>query len=502
MVKFDAKSMSDAESKYKINNGYLEIRKKVQSSYNLDKSFCRYVEENNILVEDPNLDYPRKKEDGNAYVLNDEYQLELGPGVLWLIGKEYSKRNNKFISSHNNNGKIQVYNVVYKNMGPDYEWFHKLYEKSIAGNVLVIDIDEEQKKFTVDVRFDPIDKIINQKEFDSISDDEINLPHNRIVFGAPGTGKSFELNRDKEKFKGRYERVTFHPNYSYSQFVGTYKPVPVKDEDGNKTNEITYEYVPGPFMRTYVKSMLSEAPHLLLIEEINRANVTSVFGDVFQLLDRENGVSEYPIETSKDMRDYLEVEFKGKDIDITRMVIPKNMYIWASMNSADQGVFPMDTAFKRRWEFEYIGIDDNIDEIKNITVGVGKDKHVIKWNDLRTAINNKLSDDYKINEDKLLGPYFLSKDILDTDETDIELREWKSEPPNIKDNDKFLKAFKSKVLMYLFEDVAKPYGPKLFAECDDPTRYSSICKEFDEKGEEIFGKNFIDTYNKDKKGNE
>ena len=161
------------------------------------------------------------------------------------------------------------------------------------------------------------------------------------------------------------------------------------------------------------------------------------------------------------------------------------------MNSADQGVFPMDTAFKRRWEFEYIGINDNDEKIKNIlvTVGEGENKHQIEWNALRTAINNKLSNDYKINEDKLLGPYFLSKDIIAT-----ETREWNSEPVNVKDNDKFLKAFKSKVLMYLFEDVAKQYGPRLFEGCKDSTKYSSICKDFDKKGEAIFGDDFIDKY--------
>lgn len=511
MVKFDVKRMSESESKYKINNGYIKIREQnLQSSYNLSKKFCDYVKEKNILVENPDLDYSRKDKDGNAYVLNGEYQLELGPGILWLIGKEYSNKNNKFIASHNANGKMQVYNAVYKNMskmGYDgYEWFPTLYEKSIAGNVLVIDVDEDQKKFTVDIRFDsleenrshieldPIEENLNHTESDSIVDNEINLPHNRIIFGAPGTGKSFELNKDKEKFNDRYERVTFHPNYSYSQFVGTYKPVPVDNNDGNKTNDITYEYVPGPFMRAYVKSMKSKKPYLLLIEEINRANVTSVFGDIFQLLDRKEGISEYPIETSKDMRDYLDNEFKKRNIDSdpNRITIPENMYIWASMNSADQGVFPMDTAFKRRWEFEYIGINDNSEKIEDIIIGIGADKHPIKWNDLRTAINNKLSGDYKINEDKLLGPYFLSKDILEKDY--LETQKWNSEQVNIKNNDKFLKAFKNKVLMYLFEDVAKQYGPKLFEGCEDPTKYSSICKEFDQKGEAIFGDDFIKKY--------
>lgn len=497
MVKFDVKVISTAEAKYLINEGNIVSKPGTnQGSYNLDSSFCKYVEKENILVEDPNLDYPRKEEDGNAYVLNEEYSLELGEGVLWLIGKEYSRRNNKFISSHNDNGKIQVYRAVYNRMGPDYEWFVKLYDRSIGGNVFVIDIDETLKKFTVDMRFDAIEENSNPIEFTPTIDDEINLPHNRIVFGAPGTGKSFRLKEDSKKFGDRYERVTFHPNYSYSQFVGTYKPVPVENNKGEKTKDITYEYVPGPFMRSYVKAMKSDEPYLLLIEEINRANVTAVFGDVFQLLDRENGESEYPIETSKDMRNYL------KDAKITKenfnpniITIPNNMYIWASMNSADQGVFPMDTAFKRRWEFEYIGINDNSEEIKNITVAVGEDEHIIRWDDLRTSINNKLTDDYHINEDKLLGPYFISKEILDTKEgIDVESLEWKSEPANIKDNDKFLKAFKSKVLMYLFEDVTKQYGPKLFSGCDDPTKYSSICKEFDKKGEAIFCDDFIDKY--------
>lgn len=491
MVKFDVKVISTAEAKYLINEGNIVSKPgSNQGSYNLDNSFCKYVEKENILVEDPNLDYPRKEEDGNAYVLNEEYSFELGEGVLWLIGKEYSRRNNKFISSHNDNGKIQVYRKVYNKMGPDYEWFVKLYDRSIEGNVFVIDIDENLKKFTVDMRFDAIEENSNPIEHTPTIVDEINFPHNRIVFGAPGTGKSYKLNQDKKIFGDRYERVTFHPNYSYSQFVGTYKPVPItyEDENGKERKEITYKYVPGPFMRAYVESMNSDEPYLLLIEEINRANVTSVFGDVFQLLDREKGVSEYPIETTEDMRDYLEEHVTREDFDPDRMEIPKNMYIWASMNSADQGVFPMDTAFKRRWEFEYIGINDNNEKIKDIIVKVGEDEHPIKWDDLRTAINNKLSNDYKINEDKLLGPYFLSKDMVAT-----EIYEWKSEPV-VKDNDKFLKAFKSKVLMYLFEDVAKQYGSRLFAGCDDSTKYSSICKEFDKKGEAIFGDDFINKY--------
>ena len=139
---------------------------------------------------------------------------------------------------------------------------------------------------------------------------------NRIVFSAPGTGKSFGLKTDCEDLmkgkEGTYERVTFHPDYSYSQFVGTYKPV--MDTDGTS---IRYDFVPGPFMRVYVEAIKSgrtdaPQPHLLLIEEINRAKVAAVFGDVFQLLDRDDdGVSEYEIQASEDIRRYLAKELGG-----------------------------------------------------------------------------------------------------------------------------------------------------------------------------------------------
>lgn len=281
----------------------------------------------------------------------------------------------------------------------------------------------------------------------------------------------------EEKVTHRYERVTFHPNYSYAQFVGTYKPV----QDKNDNTVIRYEYIPGPFMRVYVQSMKAKQAglddnFLLIIEEINRANVAAVFGDVFQLLDRKNGVSEYPIAASEDIKKYL--KDNGID-DCEELRIPDNMYIWATMNSADQGVFPMDTAFKRRWEFEYIGIDENEDGIKDYDIPLQKKTdgfhEWVKWNDLRHSINDKLTE-MKINEDKLLGPYFISEEKL-------KLVEGKKE-----DNaDEFVKSFKSKVLMYLFEDAVKMRPGDLFNEnVIGRLRFSDICKKFDEIGQGIF----------------
>lgn len=311
-----------------------------------------------------------------------------------------------------------------------------------------------------------------------------SFERNRILFGAPGTGKSYTINRESKELIGEnneddYERVTFHPDYAYAHFVGTYKPVPSKDSQGNDT--ITYAYVPGPFMRVYVKALKNSRnanirPFLLIIEEINRANVAAVFGDIFQLLDRgDDEVSEYPIQASEDIKAYLAQELGGKPDDYTKIRIPDNMFIWATMNSADQGVFPMDTAFKRRWDFTYLGIDDSDEQIRGKYVYLADDKsQKVEWNKLRKAINHFLAKE-KINEDKQLGPYFISRSIVvpsDGDEID---------------SDRFICVFKNKVIMYLFEDAARQKRAKLFEGCfQNSTRYSEICREFDMKGIGIF----------------
>ena len=308
------------------------------------------------------------------------------------------------------------------------------------------------------------------------------FPRNRILFGAPGTGKSFTLNREKDLLLadgGEYERVTFHPDYSYANFVGTYKPVPCKDSDDK--DAITYSYVPGPFMRTYVKALQNSKtdtpkPFLLVIEEINRANVAAVFGDVFQLLDRgDDEVSEYPIQASEDIKKYLAGELGGNPDDYSEIRLPDNMFIWATMNSADQGVFPMDTAFKRRWYFTYLGIDDSEAGIvgKKVVLGQGDYRRIVERNALRKAINNELLT-YKVNEDKLMGPYFISKKNLPEGE--------------MIDPAVFTRIFKNKVIMYLFDDAAKQKRITLFGGCDEKAKnqYSKICREFDAKGVYIF----------------
>lgn len=329
-------------------------------------------------------------------------------------------------------------------------------------------------------------------------------PHALIFSGAPGTGKSHQLKQLADQyFDDKVTRVTFYPDYTYSQFVGCYKPC--TNDEGN----VTYGYVAGPFLDTYLKASTHlDKRYVLIIEEINRANPAAVFGDVFQLLDRGDfGWSEYPLAVPNDMRSCIKVylshlsEEEKQAIEAYRdpymdfsefrtdmlnhLSLPPNMYIWATMNSADQGVFPIDTAFRRRWEPRHIGINDCEDamvtirkgeeekRLNEIVVSWGKDgAHRANWNNLRRAINGFLSDAAQVNEDKLLGPFFMN--------------------PTSLTNERFGDAFKYKVLLYLYEDACKTKRSKVFA--SDLKTYSDVCSAFDERGLNIFADGFKNHY--------
>ena len=244
------------------------------------------------------------------------------------------------------------------------------------------------------------------------------------------------------------------------------------EETANST--IAYKFVPGPFLRILVRALNN--PHnnyCLVIEEINRANAAAVFGDVFQLLDRDsNGVSEYEVAVSEDVKKFL----KENGIEKDCLRIPSNMYIWATMNSADQGVFPLDTAFKRRWEFEYIDIDNGE---KNASDGqllpnewiIAGEKHKYRWNEVRKYINGLLSDN-GVNEDKQMGVRFVT--VTDAAK--------EGDPLSVISPE----TFKSKVLMYLWEDAARMCRQKTFA--NGIKTFSQLQNEWDNKGIDIFFK--------------
>ena len=264
---------------------------------------------------------------------------------------------------------------------------------------------------------------------------------NKIFFGAPGTGKSTRITQilEKEKVCEKFvTRVTFHPEYDYASFVGGYKPF--TDVKG----EIKYAFVPQTFTNVFIDACNNpDSQYYLIIEEINRGNCAEIFGDLFQLLDRN---PKYPITTSKELREYLsgvdsnsekriKVATEYWDRENGKMRLPNNITLWATMNTSDQSLMPMDSAFKRRWEWEYIPI--NYSEKNNrsaaFEIEIGKKRY--SWIKFIEAVNKKISNIETLGMDKCLGNYF------------VDVPEGKSvisEP-----------IFKNKVLFYLWNDVFK-----------------------------------------------
>lgn len=242
-------------------------------------------------------------------------------------------------------------------------------------------------------------------------------PHQLIVTGCPGSGKSFFVDQ-LVKEADYVIRTQFHPESSFFEFVGAYKPQPVYEpssaslqlEEGDRSAFlrgrplIDYRFVPGPFMRALVRALMyPEENVVLLIEELNRGNAAAILGDALQLLDREeDGQSRYEIEASPDQKSY----FSSAGLQLSTVYLPPNLYMWATMNSADQGVFPLDTAFRRRWSYVYKGFSE--------PCAYPSDKAMVRyggelynWDAFRGAINAHLSEQ-GIHEDKLIGPYFLT----------------------------------------------------------------------------------------------
>ena len=296
----------------------------------------------------------------------------------------------------------------------------------------------------------------------------------QIYYGAPGTGKSKTI-KDLT-FGESVIRTTFHPDSDYASFVGTYKPiteeVDLRDCNGKKVidddtkevvkeERIAYKFIPQAFLEAYVeawKKLGSSKKQYLIIEEINRGNCAQIFGDLFQLLDRnEYGFSDYPIVADKDMQKYLEKEFEGWEITNKdkinqlygeanmvslimrgeRLVLPSNLYIWATMNTSDQSLFPIDSAFKRRWAWKYVPIREGRDKETNAPlnwyINTG-DKQYDWWSFISQV--NKLIGSLTNSEDKKLG-YFFCK---------------------AKDGEIDADLFVSKVIFYLWNDVFKDYG--------------------------------------------
>jgi len=275
----------------------------------------------------------------------------------------------------------------------------------------------------------------NQLEDLLPSQDFIDISHQIIFYGSPGTGKSREVEGLTDGHNRT--RITFHPETDYHSFVGSYKPV----MDGIN---IKYEFVPQAFTKAYCNAWLNpEQPYFLIIEEINRGNCAQIFGDLFQCLDRDdNGFSKYEITCDKDLAIYLKSQFEKspnleavanykafiKTDDFDKILLPNNLYILATMNTSDQSLFPMDSAFKRRWDWEFVPI--NYDDANSLNIVIGDSTY--NWGKFIENINPKIKE-LTGSEDKQLGNRFV----------------------NPKDKNITFNQFRSKVLFYLWSEVYK-----------------------------------------------
>lgn len=314
------------------------------------------------------------------------------------------------------------------------------------------------------------DQILFTPEESEEIEQVISESHQTIYYGAPGTGKSHSVKCETEAWekKGRVVRTTFHPDSDYSTFVGAYKPTTesmqrydiynkpmTKDGEPVMEQVITYEFVEQAFLQAYIDAWRNrEEPKFLVIEEINRGNCAQIFGDLFQLLDRgDDGYSEYAIRADKDLQKHLSKAFNDVEIEDypnvkagKELLLPSNLYIRATMNTSDQSLFPIDSAFKRRWDWKYVPIakgNDNGVEL-NWMIKVGDDKYDW-WTFVKTI--NKHVFDMTNSEDKQLGFFFCKA----------------------KDNTISAEAFVGKVIFYLWNDVFKDYGfdNKIFADKED-----------------------------------
>jgi len=313
----------------------------------------------------------------------------------------------------------------------------------------------------------------------------------RITYGAPGTGKSWGIEELVKTIPDRVFRTTFHPDCDYSTFVGAYKPTMESvlrlaivgtqiekvtfgsgftDKEKSELEyekKIVYKFVEQAFTKAYVKAWRAQAAAIeagaesaeavyLVIEEINRGNCAQVFGDIFQLLDRENGYSKYPVKADEDLRRHLEEAFDGLNFGAKYakvqtgedLVLPNNLCIWATMNTSDQSLFPMDSAFKRRWDWEYVPIVEGADKTTGeklgweILVKDGENVTRYDWWAFLEAVNDKIFQ-LTDSEDKKLGYFFAKPDGEDRD----------SHKGTIS-----AKTFVGKVVFYLWNDVYKDYG--------------------------------------------
>lgn len=435
-----------AQASYNISNG-LQTRDKLLGL-------------NAIIEKDKGVD------GSITYEISEKWKLEISETIKFLssAGDDVSI----IFTYTNTGGGVQKFQIKKTdNKEEKCKWFVSFYNNCPIYSDFIILVDEDNKIIKFDISYSELDFKPLEKPVENEDEGRILESRQKIYYGAPGTGKSHEIKDLIKKYsideKTQVFRTTFHPDSDYSTFVGVYKPTmdkvkktviigetekDVKPE--SYEDKIIYTFTSQSFLKAYIaawNALLEQQPKpiVLVIEEINRGNCAQIFGDLFQLLDRnENGVSEYPIKADDDLCKLLEHGkdksgddlLKNKDgIANGELCLPPNLYIWATMNTSDQSLFPIDSAFKRRWDWVYMPIK-NVGKNWEIKVEDEKETKVYDWWKFLDAVNEVIAEETN-SEDKKLGYFFC-----------------KADNDNVISLDKFI----GKVLFYLWNDVFKMCG--------------------------------------------
>lgn len=433
---------------YKEANKYeLELVKPTNSKYNFVQDLCERDQRHTLIDIESNeiKDVDRKEEYKN-----------------WLINK--GKYTDVTINNY-----VRYISYIY-NKGLCDKDLYTINDVLILDDLLLkFKNQEEYIQYNEQNNRNPYYALLQYKEFvENSNEHKINDnsrlegAYNKIYYGIPGSGKSYAVDAKFNDGKYKVFRTTFHPEYTNSDFVGQIIPM-VKDD------KVKYEFHPGSFTLALKYALENKDKKIcLIIEEINRGNASAIFGDIFQLLDRKDtGRSKYDIYNGP-IIDY----FKENAINMDKIYIPSNMWIVSTMNTSDQNVFTLDTAFKRRWKMEYIknvfADNEKSTELRNKVLPLGEKYPNVTWEDFVTKVNKHIiSDTSGINgEDKQLGMYFVSIEEIDNQ-----------------------KEFAEKILSYLWEDVAKLNTTYWFGAI---TSYDELIDAYNKNTLDVFNSLFDD----------
>ncbi|MEB6666333.1 AAA family ATPase [Acinetobacter vivianii] len=403
-------------------------------------------------------DYPKVTEPASKTIEEKDFESEI---INILTTKDSSTSTSNFTLV-----KEFIYNRSWWNVGSNGKTLdrHDAYDSSLLGATQVV-VASSDKLVPLITSFSKSQKLQDAltTAINCYTDTTTSSAENIIYYGAPGTGKSFAI--DKKINSNNSVRTVFHPETQYSDFVGCIKP-----SMGDKG--IEYSFKKGPFIEALIKAINNpDQDYYLIIEEINRAPAAAVFGELFQLLDRDgSGKSSYTIDINdKDLLTIFNSETPGKFPD-NKLYIPGNLSLYATMNSSDQAVMPLDTAFKRRWKFEYKPLDFSTSPSGIFEINTEDGMQTVNWAEFAQAINSILSLQ-SIPEDRHLGPWFVNDNEINS-------------PENAK------KTLSGKVLMYLWDDVLRHSERSALFHPDIKT-FGYLVTQFN-KGQIIFSGTFKD----------